>query len=78
MQTTSGEDLATRIVNMEAEVAFLFHLAGAPVDGAAPTGSFAGQAPAGALLIDTVNAKLYINTNTQLSPLWTAVGSQTS
>ena len=30
----------------------------------------------GALLIDTTNAKLYINTNTALDPTWTVVGSQ--
>ena len=31
----------------------------------------------GALLIDTTNAKLYINTNTALDPTWTVVGTQT-
>lgn len=30
----------------------------------------------GRLLIDTTNAKLYINTGTALSPTWTVVGSQ--
>lgn len=46
--------------------------AGAPVNGT----TFAGIAPKGALLIDTTNAKLYINTNTKASPTWTVVGSQ--
>lgn len=31
----------------------------------------------GALLIDSANAKLYINTNTALDPTWTVVGTQT-
>lgn len=31
----------------------------------------------GALLVDTTNAKLYINTNTALDPTWTVVGTQT-
>ena len=31
----------------------------------------------GALLIDSTNAKLYINTNTALDPTWTVVGTQT-
>lgn len=33
--------------------------------------------PAGALLIDSTNAKLYINTGTAVSPTWTVVGTQT-
>ncbi len=45
---------------------------GAPVDGA----TFAGTAKKGALLIDTANGVLYINTGTQDSPVWTVVGSQ--
>ena len=44
----------------------------------APTGStFAGTAPKGALLVDTTNAKLYINGGSQASPTWTVVGTQT-
>lgn len=31
----------------------------------------------GALLVDTTNGKLYINTNTALDPTWTVVGTQT-
>jgi hypothetical protein len=31
----------------------------------------------GALLIDTANGKLYINTGTALDPTWTVVGTQT-
>jgi hypothetical protein len=31
----------------------------------------------GALLVDTTNAKLYINTGTPASPTWTVVGTQT-
>lgn len=37
--------------------------------------SFRGAAK-GALLVDTTNAKLYINTGTTTSPTWTVVGSQ--
>lgn len=49
--------------------------AGAPTNGT--SGTFAGQAGPGCLLIDTTNAILYINTNTKLSPTWTKVGTQT-
>jgi hypothetical protein len=43
----------------------------------APTGStLANIAFKGALLIDTTNAKLYINTGSKASPTWTVVGSQ--
>ncbi len=49
--------------------------AGVPVDGT--SGTFAGVAPIGALLSDTANGVLYINTNTQASPTWTKVGTQT-
>lgn len=33
-------------------------------------------APKGSLLIDSTNAKLYINTGTSTAPTWTVVGSQ--
>lgn len=45
--------------------------AGVPVDGAA--GTLAGIAPKGAQLVDTTNANLYVNTNTQASPTWSLV-----
>ena len=48
--------------------------AGVPSDGAAGTG--AGITGTGSLCIDYTNAKLYINTNTKASPLWTVVGEQ--
>jgi hypothetical protein len=34
-------------------------------------------APAGGLLVDKTNKKLYINTGTDANPVWTVVGSQT-
>ena len=44
----------------------------------APSGStLANVAEKGALLIDTTNAKLYINTGTKAAPAWTVVGTQT-
>lgn len=49
---------------------------GAPTSGT--SGSFAGHAGIGCLLIDKVNGKLYINTNTKASPTWTVVGAQTT
>lgn len=52
----------------------IFRLAGEPVNGT--SGSFAGLALKGALLVDVTNAVLYINTNTQASPTWTMVGEQ--
>lgn len=46
--------------------------AGAPTDGV--TG--AGVLSKGALLRDTTNAVLYINTGTKATPAWTKVGTQ--
>lgn len=50
--------------------------AGAPTNGT--SGTRAGSAYPGSLLIDTTNKKLYINTNTKASPTWTVVGAQTA
>jgi hypothetical protein len=36
------------------------------------------QAPKGALLVDTANALIYVNTGTKAAPTWTLVGSQTA
>lgn len=52
----------------------ILRVAGAPTDGT--NGTFAGKAAKGCLLVDTTNAILYINTNTQASPTWTKVGVQ--
>jgi hypothetical protein len=35
------------------------------------------NAPKGSLLVDTTNAKLYINTGTAAAPTWTVAGTQT-
>lgn len=51
--------------------------AGAPTNGVVGTGTYAGKAGKGCLLVDVTNAILYINTNTQASPTWTKVGTQT-
>lgn len=53
---------------------FILVNAGAPVNGV--SGSGAGIAGPGCLLVDTTNKFLYINTNTLLSPTWTKVGTQ--
>lgn len=45
---------------------------GAPTNGV----TFAGIAAKGCLLIDTDNAKLYINEGSITSPIWTLVGLQ--
>lgn len=45
-----------------------FRKAGAPVNGG--SGTMAGVALKGAILIDTTNGVLYINSNTQASPTW--------
>ena len=37
----------------------------------------AGLAGPGSLCIDSVNAKLYINTGTKAAPTWTVAGTQT-
>jgi hypothetical protein len=49
---------------------------GAPTDGTSGTG--AGVAGPGSLCSDYLNAKLYINSNTKASPLWSVVGAQTT
>lgn len=54
----------------------IYQNAGTPTNGT--SGTYAGIAPKGALLVDTTNAVLYINTNTQASPTWTVVGDQTA
>lgn len=49
--------------------------AGAPSNGT--SGTYANQnAGGGALLLDTTNDFLYINTNTAASPTWVKVGTQ--
>jgi len=50
--------------------------AGAPTNGAA--GTYFNQAGIGALLIDTTNGNLYINTGTLASPTWTLMTSAVS
>ncbi len=47
--------------------------AGAPTDGVA--GTYAGIVEKGDLLIDSTNANLYQNTNTQASPTWTQISA---
>jgi hypothetical protein len=47
----------------------VWRYAGTPSNGT--SGTFAGQAEKGDLLIDSTNAKLYMNTNTTASPTWT-------
>lgn len=65
-------------VDDDALLARPFLNAGAPVsytDGD-PAATYEGIAPKGALLIDTTNGKLYINTGTKAQQTWTVVGSQ--
>lgn len=45
--------------------------AGTPINGT--SGTYAGVAEPGDLLIDTTNMRLFINTNTQASPKWAQV-----
>lgn len=54
----------------------IYHNAGAPTDGS--SGTFAGIAPVGAILIDTSNGALYRNIGTQASPIWAGVERQTA
>ncbi len=53
----------------------IFTNAGAPTNGVLGTGTFAGAAAIGALLEDSTNGVLYINTGTQASPVWTSFGT---
>ena len=53
----------------------IFTNAGAPSNGT--TGTLAGAAGIGTLLLDTTNAVLYQNSNTLLSPTWTALTTAT-
>ena len=50
---------------------------GTPVNGVAGTGTGGGWANIGSLYIDKVGGKVYINTGTKASPVWTVVGTQT-
>lgn len=52
-----------------------FRKAGAPVNGT--SGTMAGVALKGAVLEDTTNGVLYINTNTQASPTWSITSGLT-
>ena len=49
--------------------------AGAPTNGT--SGTLAGTAAKGALLVNTSNGKLYVNSGTAASPTWTLIGTQT-
>lgn len=49
----------------------LLTVAGAPVDGTSGTG--AGVAGPGSLVVDITNANHYINANTKASPTWKLV-----
>lgn len=51
----------------------IFVFDGAPVSGT--SGTFAGKAGKGSLVIDYTNGTLYQNAGTKLSPTWTPVGS---
>lgn len=50
---------------------------GTPVNGVAGTGTGGGWAAIGSEYTDTTAGKLYINTGTKASPVWTVVGTQT-
>lgn len=54
----------------------IYYNAGAPTDGA--SGTYAGIAPVGALLIDTSNGVHYRNMGTQASPIWSSVAVMTA
>lgn len=69
-----------------AKLAVNLMVATSSLTGTAPTAAITETTPGvtatargaakGRLLIDTTNAKLYLNTGTALSPTWTVVGSQ--
>jgi len=61
-------------IRMSGQV-FISGNAGAPVNGT--SGTLAGKAGKGSLLIDRTNANLYMNTNTQASPTWTLLAGGT-
>lgn len=50
----------------------VYESAGAPTSGT--SGTYAGEALPGAILSDTTNGVVYVNTNTQASPTWSKVG----
>lgn len=50
--------------------------AGVPVNGTSGTG--AKKAGPGCLLIDTTNKRIYLNTNTKLSPTWSPIPTSAS
>lgn len=58
---------SSSVVNLGNDV-WIFTNAGPPDDG--PSGTAAGEAGPGSMLIDYVNGTWYRNTNTKTSPLW--------
>lgn len=60
-------------VSIESSEHRVYENAGAPTSGA--SGTYAGEAKKGALLVDTTNGILYINTNTKASPTWSTIPS---
>ena len=67
------------VVDDDVALARPFLNAGAPTNYAAGppvVGTYRDEAPKGALLIDTTNGVLYINTGTKAQPTWTKVGTQ--
>jgi hypothetical protein len=77
--TFSGTNMAKRAVNtMTATSSLTGTLPTVAVTETTPgVTATAYGLPKGGLLIDTTNAKLYINTGTAAAPTWTVVGAQT-
>jgi hypothetical protein len=76
MIETNPATLIERVDRIEAVAKFLNTNIGAPTDGT--SGTLAGHAPTGALLIDTENAVLYVNAGTKASPVWFVIGNQST
>lgn len=74
-QASRGAVACTGLLIDQANSVWMFTVAGAPTAGT--SGDGAGWAGPGSLCTDITNKKLYINTNTKLSPTWTVVGAQT-
>ena len=70
MAIVSGANVGSAL-GAASNIATMLTNAGAPVDGTSGTG--ANLAHPGALLIDTTNFVVSINTNTRASPTWKAV-----
>lgn len=68
-----GLNIFAMLKGLTARNVGILPIAGSPTDGT--SGTFAGRAGPGTILLDYTNGRMYINAGTKASPIWTGVGS---